>query len=101
MRVTSIHRSFGRGVLLRNGKGVFAFASTGGATAGCSLPTARSAESGRFFWQEPTPPIDSDWDAGTGDYDEPEHPDGLIMGEIAVPPQPPLMGKVAPPTKGE
>jgi hypothetical protein len=34
-----------------------------------------------------SPAIDSDWDAGTGEPHEPEHPDELIMGEIAIPPQ--------------
>jgi len=45
--------------------------------------------------------IDADWDAGTGELDQPEHPDQLIMGEIALPPGQPLMGKIAPPTEDE
>jgi hypothetical protein len=46
------------------------------------------------------PPIE-DWDAGTSDEDPPEHPGELIMGDIAVPPNQPLMGKIVPPTKDE
>jgi hypothetical protein len=48
-----------------------------------------------------TPPIDGDWDAGTGEPDEPEHPGEFIMGDIAIPPHEPLMGKIVPPTKDE
>lgn len=48
-----------------------------------------------------TPPIDVDWETGTTDHDEPEYPDELIMGEIAIPSGRPLMGRIAPPTKGE
>jgi hypothetical protein len=48
------------------------------------------------------PPVHSDWDAGIGDDDdEPEHPGEFIMGDIALPPERPLMGKIAPPTEGE
>jgi hypothetical protein len=48
-----------------------------------------------------TPPIDGDWDAGTGEPHDPEHPEGLIMGDIAIPPHQPLMGKIAPPPEDE
>jgi hypothetical protein len=49
-----------------------------------------------------TPPVNSHWDAGIGDDDdEPEHPGEFIMGDIALPPERPLMGKIAPPTEGE
>jgi hypothetical protein len=43
-----------------------------------------------------TPPID-DWDAGTGE----QHLGEVIMGDIALPPEQPLMGKIAPPTEDE
>ncbi len=48
-----------------------------------------------------SPPVYGDWDAGTGDPDEPEHPEEFIMGDIALPPARPLMGKVARPTEPE
>ena len=48
-----------------------------------------------------SPPVDGEWDAGTGEADEPEHPEELIMGDIALPPNEPLMGKIAPPTESE
>jgi hypothetical protein len=47
-----------------------------------------------------TPPVE-DWDAGTSHPDDPEHPEELIMGDIALPPDQPLMGKIAPPTNDE
>ena len=47
-----------------------------------------------------TPPVE-DWDAGTGEENLPEHPGEVIMGDIAMPPNEPLMGKIAPRTHGE
>jgi hypothetical protein len=44
-----------------------------------------------------SPPVDGDWDAGTGEPDEAEHPDEFTMGDIALPPDRPLMGKIAAP----
>ncbi len=48
-----------------------------------------------------TPPVGGDWDAGAGEHEEPEHPDELIVGEIAIEPGQPLMGKIAPPLADE
>lgn len=44
-----------------------------------------------------SPPVEGDWDAGTGEPDEPEHPEEFIMGDMALPPDRPLMGKIARP----
>jgi hypothetical protein len=43
-----------------------------------------------------SPPVEGEWDAGTGGVDHPEYPEELIMGDIALPPDQPLMGKIAP-----
>ena len=43
-----------------------------------------------------TPPVDGDWDGGTGGAEESDHSDVPIMGEAVMPSEPPLMGKIAP-----
>lgn len=45
-----------------------------------------------------TPPVQGEWDAGTGGIDYPEE---FIMGDIALPPDQPLMGKIAPRSETE
>jgi hypothetical protein len=84
--------------------GVRAAAAVAGVAAGVTaLSACNSVEDGPVRMGEAlmgTPPIDG-WDAGTGEHDPPEHPGDLIMGDIAVPPEPPLMGKIAPPLADE
>lgn len=45
-----------------------------------------------------TPPVQGEWDAGTGGIDYPEE---FIMGDIALPTDQPLMGKIAPRSETE
>ncbi len=81
-----------------------AVAMAGVAAGLTTLSACNSVEDEPIRMGEPLmgrPPVNSDWDAGTGDDDELEHPDEFIMGSIAMPPDRPLMGKIAPPTKGE
>jgi len=91
-----------RSFLLSGARTVVAIA---GVAAGfTTLSACGSAEDDPVRMGRPlmgTPRVDPDWDAGTAEHDRPEHPDELIMGEIAIPPERPLMGKIAPPTKGE
>jgi len=91
-----------RSFLLAGARAAAAVASVAaGITA---LSACNSVEDEPVRMGEPlmgTPPIDGDWDAGTGEPDEPEHPGEFIMGDIAIPPHEPLMGKIAPPTKDE
>ena len=84
-------------------------ASAGAAVAGiaaglmtlsaCNSVEDEPARTGQALMGSPAP--DGAWDAGTGEPEEPEHPDDLIMGEIAIPPDHPIMGKIAPPAKDE
>jgi hypothetical protein len=84
--------------------GVRAAAAVAGVAAGVTaLSACNSVQDGPVRMGEPlmgTPPIDG-WDAGTGEQDPPKHPGELIMGDIAVPPEQPLMGKIAPPPSNE
>jgi len=47
-----------------------------------------------------TPPVQGEWD-GTGGVDHPEDPEEFIMGDIALPPEQPLMGRIAPRSETE
>lgn len=82
-----------------------AVAMAGVAVGLTTLSACNSVEDEPVRMGEPlmgTPPVNSHWDAGIGDDDdEPEHPGEFIMGDIALPPERPLMGKIAPPTEGE
>jgi len=80
-----------------------ALAVAGVAAGITALSACDSAQGDPVRMGEPlmgTPPVE-DWDAGTSHPDDPEHPEELIMGDIALPPDQPLMGKIAPPTKDE
>ncbi len=80
--------------------GAYSAAAVASVAAGITaLSACNSVEDEPVRMGEPligTPPIE-DRDAGTGEPDVPEHPEELIMGDIEVPPQQPLMGKIAPP----
>jgi hypothetical protein len=85
--------------------GVRAAAAVAGIAAGVTaLSACNSGEDQPIRMGEPlmgSPPVGGDWDAGTGEPDQPDHPEELIMGDIALPPDQPLMGTVAPPTEPE
>jgi len=84
--------------------GARAALTVAGVAAGITaLAACSSAEDEPFRMGEPlmgTPPVE-DWDAGTAEEDLPEHLGEAIMGDIAMPPNEPLMGKIAPRTHGE
>ena len=84
--------------------GVRAAAAVVSVAAGVTaLSACNSVEDEPVQMGEPmmgAPPID-DWDGGTGAQEPPEHPGELIMGSVAVPPDRPLMGKIALPLAEE
>lgn len=49
--------------------------------------------------QMATDPVGGDLDAGVVEQDEQERSEGFVMGDIALPSEQPLMGKVAAPTR--
>jgi hypothetical protein len=76
---------------------------TGVAAGITALSACGSAEDAPVRMGEPlmgSPPVE-DWDAGTGEEGPPEHPGEVIMGDIALPLDQPLMGKIAPRTEDE
>jgi hypothetical protein len=81
--------------------GVRAAAAVAGVAAGvtalsaCDVTSEPPVRMGEPLMGSPSVP--GDWDAGTVDPQDPEHPLNLIMGEIALPPDQPLMGKIAAP----
>jgi hypothetical protein len=80
-----------------------AIAVAGVAAGVTALSACGSVEDAPVRMGEPlmgTPPIE-DWDAGTSEEDPPGHPGELIMGDVALPPEQPVMGRIAPPTKDE
>lgn len=91
-----------RSFLRTGGRAVVVIA---GVTAGVTkLSACGPAEDGPLRMGEPlmgTPRIDPAWDTGTTDDDDPRHPDEVIMGEIEISPERPLMGKIAQPSEGE
>jgi hypothetical protein len=85
--------------------GARAAAVVASAAAGITaLSACNSVEDAPVRMGEPlmgSPPVEGDWDAGTGEPNDPEHPEELIMGDIALPPNRPLMGKIARPAESE
>ena len=85
--------------------GARAAAAVAGVAAGVTaLSACNPVEERPIRMGEPlmgSPPVDGDWDAGTGEPDESEHPERFIMGSIALPPDQPLMGKIARPAESE
>ena len=80
-----------------------ALAVAGAAVGISALSACDSAEGEPVRMGEPlmgSPPVE-DWDAGTPEQPNPEHANDFIMGEMAMPPSQPLMGKIAPRTKDE
>lgn len=91
----------GKRVFLRAGAGT-ALALAGVAAGVITLSACDSPQVDVAKMGEPlmgTPPVDGD--AGTAVHDEPEHPNELIMGDIALPPEQPLMGRIAAPIEDE
>jgi hypothetical protein len=80
-----------------------AIAVAGVAAGVTALSACGSVEDAPVRMGEPlmgTPPIE-DWDAGTSEEDPPGHPGELIMGDVALPSDQALMGRIAPPTEDE
>ena len=72
-----------------------ALAVAGVAAGITALSACNSAQGDPVRMGEPlmgTPPVE-DWDAGTVHPDDPEHPEELIMGDIAPPARPAFDGK--------
>jgi hypothetical protein len=85
--------------------GARAVAAVAGVAAGVTaLSACNPVEEQPIRMGEPfmgSPPVDGDWDAGTGEPDESEHPERFIMGSVALPPDQPFMGKIARPAESE